>query len=67
VLHGLNPQLLLKLFQSIDLKIAAENWPNRLKDDRKELRRHARKVFRLAREHGPHDITALADRLLRKR
>lgn len=67
VLHVLNPELLVKLFQHIDLKTAAENWPKRLQEDRKEIRRHARKVFRLARDHGPHDISALAERLLRRR
>jgi hypothetical protein len=67
VLHGLNPQLFVKLFQDIDLKTAAENWPKRLQKDRKEIRRHARKIFRLARDHGPDGIRALAARLLRKR
>jgi hypothetical protein len=67
VLHDLNPELLVKLFQHIDVKTAAENWPKRLQEDPQEIRRHARKVFRLARDHGPGGISALAARLLRKR
>jgi hypothetical protein len=60
---GLAPDLLVRLFKEVDVKVAAGNWPKRLQENRKEVSRGAREVFRIARDRSEGALKALAELL----
>jgi hypothetical protein len=59
----LAPDLLVRLFQDVNLKVASDNWPKRLQEDNKEVRRGAREIFLIVRDRSEGDLKALAERL----
>ena len=64
LLEKLDREFLRRLFANVDPVVASEHWLKHRRDNRKEVRVGARKIYVIAREHGEGGIRALAERLL---
>jgi hypothetical protein len=60
------PGVLRELFREVDPATATEKWPPHLSDRRREVRRGARGLLTLIREHGESGLKGFADRLLER-
>jgi hypothetical protein len=57
------PDLLPKLFQAVDPSVASANWPLPLRNNRKQVRDGARRIFKFAQKNAAGELKALAERL----
>jgi hypothetical protein len=62
-LHRLTPDLLSRMLDGVDLKVASERWPKTLEHPRREVRRGGRAVFRFVQRHGSGALKSFAKRL----
>ena len=64
LVEELDRPLLIRFIRMINLKSAAEKWPQLLHDRRAKVRRGARRVLSIVGEHGEGEVKELAESLL---